>query len=181
MFQFDELDSLISGIQFIEAHNSRELYYWQDPADDRAACKKTYDFSNPYPFILVNIGSGVSILSVRGPGQYERVCGTSLGGGTFLGLCCLLTKCNTFEEALELAANGDNKKVDKLGEMSLLSLTQSTYCLLHFSQGYLWRGLQQVRVVWRHRGQQLRTDEHRGEGQRGYQGGPRQGHAHDDH
>ena len=121
MFQFDELDSLISGIQFIEAHNSRELYYWQDPADDRAACKKTYDFSNPYPFILVNIGSGVSILSVRGPGQYERVCGTSLGGGTFLGLCCLLTKCNTFEEALELAANGDNKKVDKLGLFSTVA------------------------------------------------------------
>ena len=116
MFQFDELDSLISGIQFIEAHNSRELYYWEEPADDRAACKKTYDFSNPYPFILVNIGSGVSIMSVRGPGQYERVCGTSLGGGTFLGLCCLLTKCKTFEEALELAANGDNKKVDKLGQ-----------------------------------------------------------------
>ena len=116
MFQFDELDSLISGIQFIEAHNSKELYYWQNPEDDKAAVKKTYDFSNPYPFILVNIGSGVSILSVRAPGQYQRVCGTSLGGGTFLGLCCLLTKCTTFEEALELAAKGDNKKVDKLGE-----------------------------------------------------------------
>lgn len=38
----------------------------------------------------------------------------SLGGGTFLGLCCLLTGCKTFEEAIELAAGGDNKKVDKL-------------------------------------------------------------------
>ena len=36
------------------------------------------------------------------------------GGGTFLGLCCLLTGCNTFEEAMALAASGDNKKVDKL-------------------------------------------------------------------
>lgn len=38
----------------------------------------------------------------------------SIGGGTFLGLCCLLTGCTTFEEAIELAAGGDNTKVDKL-------------------------------------------------------------------
>lgn len=38
----------------------------------------------------------------------------SLGGGTFLGLCCLLTGCATFEEALSMAEEGDNTKVDKL-------------------------------------------------------------------
>jgi len=114
LHKFDELDSLIGGIQFIEHNNSKELYYWENPGDDQLACKKTYDFTNPYPFMLVNIGSGVSIMCVKGPGQYMRVSGTSLGGGTFLGLTCLLTKCKTFEEALELAANGDNKKVDKL-------------------------------------------------------------------
>lgn len=38
----------------------------------------------------------------------------SLGGGTFLGLCCLLTGCETFEEALEMAAKGDSTNVDKL-------------------------------------------------------------------
>ncbi len=42
------------------------------------------------------------------------MCGTSLGGGTFLGLCSLLTNCRTFEEALDLASRGDNRKVDKL-------------------------------------------------------------------
>lgn len=31
-----------------------------------------------------------------------------------MGLCSLLTGCNTFEEAIEMAANGDNTKVDKL-------------------------------------------------------------------
>lgn len=60
--------------------------------------KSRFDFSKPYPFILVNIGSGVSVLAVRGPADYKRISGTSLGGGTFLGLCCLLTGCNTFEE-----------------------------------------------------------------------------------
>lgn len=38
----------------------------------------------------------------------------SLGGGTFLGLCCLLTGCETFEEALEMATKGDSTNVDKL-------------------------------------------------------------------
>lgn len=38
----------------------------------------------------------------------------SLGGGTFFGLCCLLTGCTTFEEALEMASRGDSTKVDKL-------------------------------------------------------------------
>jgi type II pantothenate kinase len=37
-----------------------------------------------------------------------------LGGGTFLGLSCLLTGCETFEEAIELASQGDSTCVDKL-------------------------------------------------------------------
>ena len=34
----------------------------------------------------LHVCSGVSILAVRGPENYTRVSGTSLGGGTFLGL-----------------------------------------------------------------------------------------------
>lgn len=44
----------------------------------------------------------------------QTFCVSSLGGGTFLGLCCLLTNCETFEEAVELASKGDNHKVDRL-------------------------------------------------------------------
>ena len=29
LHKFDELDSLVGGIEFIEAHNPKELYYWQ--------------------------------------------------------------------------------------------------------------------------------------------------------
>jgi len=114
LHKFDELDCLVGGVEYIEASNCRELYYWENPGNDELACKQQYDFKNPYPFLLVNIGSGVSMLAVRGPGDYARVSGTSLGGGTFLGLSCLLTQCATFEEALTLAARGDNKNVDKL-------------------------------------------------------------------
>ena len=56
----------------------------------------------------------MSILAVYGPGVYKRISGTSLGGGTFLGLCCLLTGCGSFEEAIELASRGDSTRVDKL-------------------------------------------------------------------
>merc|ERR1719348_129905 len=114
LHKFDELDSLVGGIQFVGMNHNKELYYWQDPGVDEIACKVSYNYSDIYPFLLVNIGSGVSILAVRGPGDYERVSGTSLGGGTFLGLCTLLTQCTSFEEALDLAARGDNKNVDKL-------------------------------------------------------------------
>jgi pantothenate kinase len=38
----------------------------------------------------------------------------SLGGGTFLGLCSLLTGCESFEEALEMASKGDSTQADKL-------------------------------------------------------------------
>ncbi|XP_017783372.1 PREDICTED: pantothenate kinase 3 isoform X4 [Nicrophorus vespilloides] len=112
--KFDEFDSLIKGMHYIEAQNSDECYYWANPTDETRCAKVNYDFSNPYPFLIVNIGSGVSVLSVNGPNNYKRVSGTSIGGGTFLGLCCLLTGCNSFEEAIELATGGDHTHVDKL-------------------------------------------------------------------
>lgn len=67
-----------------------------------------------YPYLLVNIGSGVSILKVDGPRSYQRVGGTSLGGGTLWGLLSLLTGARTFDEMLEQAGDGDNANVDML-------------------------------------------------------------------
>ncbi|XP_044005177.1 pantothenate kinase 3 isoform X3 [Aphidius gifuensis] len=112
--KFDELNALIRGMLYIETINPHECYYWSHPTQDDLCRKVPFDFSKPYPFLLVNIGSGVSILAVYGPDNYKRISGTSLGGGTFLGLCCLLTGCNSFEEAIELATEGDNTRVDKL-------------------------------------------------------------------
>ncbi|XP_057366721.2 pantothenate kinase 3-like [Daphnia carinata] len=109
----DELECLIGGLLYIEEINPTEVYYWENPIDESTCVKKTYNFKDPYPFLLVNIGSGVSILAVYGPNNFKRVTGTSLGGGTFLGLCCLLTGCQSYEEAIALAAAGDSTKVDK--------------------------------------------------------------------
>jgi len=67
-----------------------------------------------YPYLLVNIGSGVSMIKVSGPSQYTRVGGTSLGGGTLWGLLSLLTGARNFEEMLKLSDRGDNTAVDML-------------------------------------------------------------------
>ena len=56
-----------------------------------------------FPFVLVNIGSGVSIVHVKGPNEIERISGTALGGSTFFGLCRLLTKAQDFTSAIDLA------------------------------------------------------------------------------
>lgn len=50
--KYDEFDSLIRGMLFVEANNPKECYYWADPTDDDKCHKVTYDFSQPYPFIV---------------------------------------------------------------------------------------------------------------------------------
>ncbi|XP_061891008.1 pantothenate kinase 3-like [Entelurus aequoreus] len=115
--KLDELDCLIRGVLYIDAVVSSgpsECYYFENPAEPEGCVQRPYTLENPYPLLLVNIGSGVSILAVYSESDYKRVTGTSLGGGTFLGLCCLLTGCSTFEEALQMASQGESTRVDKL-------------------------------------------------------------------
>ncbi|UYV75768.1 PANK1 [Cordylochernes scorpioides] len=115
LHKFDELDSLIRGIDFTAVHHApqHECYYWENPMGPNGGVKVPFNFSHPYPYLVVNMGSGVSILAVHSPTSYIRVTGSSLGGATFLGLCCLLTGCETFEEAIKLAEAGDSTRVDK--------------------------------------------------------------------
>ncbi|KAG2463223.1 PANK1 kinase, partial [Polypterus senegalus] len=115
--KLDELDCLIQGLLYVDSvhfNGQPECYFFENPSDPQNCLKRPCCLDNPFPMLLVNIGSGVSILAVHSKDNYKRVTGTSLGGGTFLGLCCLLTGCETFEEALEMAAKGDSTNVDKL-------------------------------------------------------------------
>lgn len=52
------------------------------------------------------------MIKVTAPGEYERVGGTMIGGGTLVGLASLLTGTKDFEEICELAEKGDQKNVD---------------------------------------------------------------------
>lgn len=112
LMKHDELNCVIRGIHYMDRILPNECYFYRKPMEDCAE-KVNFDLRDPYPYLVVNIGSGVSILAVHSQNNYKRVGGTSLGGGTFLGLCCLLTGCETFEEAIEMAAKGDSNNVDK--------------------------------------------------------------------
>ncbi|KAH7037128.1 fumble-domain-containing protein [Microdochium trichocladiopsis] len=106
----EEMECLIIGLDFFITEIPREVFTYSETDPMHFAEPD----ENIYPYMLVNIGSGVSILKVSGPRTYERVGGTSLGGGTLWGLLSLLTGAENFDEMLDMAAHGDNTKVDML-------------------------------------------------------------------
>lgn len=112
----DELQCLLWGINFLLQHVRNECYYLENPKSPLTSQTISYEgsYGSVFPYLLVNIGSGVSILKVDSNDSFQRVSGTIMGGGTFWGLCRMLTKCQTFEEALQLATVGDAKKVNML-------------------------------------------------------------------
>ena len=75
--KYDELECLIHGIHFINSNCVNECYYWNNLYCLEKAEKVPYDFDNdPYPYLVVNIGSGVSILSVESADKFSRISGT---------------------------------------------------------------------------------------------------------
>nr|XP_023651784.1 pantothenate kinase 3-like isoform X2 [Paramormyrops kingsleyae] len=82
LLKLDELDCLIRGVLYIDSVNSSgpsECYYFENPTDPVHCIVKPYRLENPYPLLLVNIGSGVSILAVHSKDNFKRVTGTSFG------------------------------------------------------------------------------------------------------
>ncbi|CAG1985159.1 unnamed protein product [Fusarium graminearum] len=67
-----------------------------------------------HPYLLVNIGSGVSFFQVSENNQCQRISGSSFGGSALCGLLLLLTRARTYEDMLEQAEKGNNANVDKL-------------------------------------------------------------------
>lgn len=105
----------MTGLHYI-CQQPNECFTWTNlQPSGKGGDQKTIEFGpNLYPYIIVNIGSGVSIMSVQSEDDVKRIGGSSIGGGTFTGLCALLTGCTSFAEAISLAEKGDNTKVDKL-------------------------------------------------------------------
>ncbi|KAE8148110.1 fumble-domain-containing protein [Aspergillus avenaceus] len=106
----DEMECLITGLDFFITEIPNEVFTYSE-TDPMQFAEARPDV---YPYLLVNIGSGVSMIKVSGPRQYQRVGGTHLGGGTFWGIMSLLTGARTFDDMLAMADNGDNSGVDML-------------------------------------------------------------------
>ncbi|KAG2707573.1 hypothetical protein I3760_05G153400 [Carya illinoinensis] len=106
----DEMDCLVAGANFLLKGIHQEAFTYMDGQKEFVQI----DHNDLYPYLLVNIGSGVSMLKVDGDGKFERVSGTNVGGGTFWGLGRLLTNSKSFDELLELSHKGNNRVIDML-------------------------------------------------------------------
>lgn len=106
----DEMDCLVAGANFLLKTVHHEAFMYTDGRKEFVQI----DPDDLFPYLLVNIGSGVSMIKVDGDGKFERVSGTNVGGGTFWGLGKLLTKCKSFDELLELSHRGNNRVIDML-------------------------------------------------------------------
>lgn len=106
----DEMDCLVTGANFLLKAVRHEAFTYMNGQKEYVQI----DQKDLYPYLLVNIGSGVSMIKVESDSKFERVSGTSVGGGTFLGLGKLLTKCRSFDDLLELSHQGNNREIDML-------------------------------------------------------------------
>ncbi|VAI84066.1 unnamed protein product [Triticum turgidum subsp. durum] len=106
--KLDEMDSVVSGANFLLQNVPGAAF------THMSGKRNSIDISpdNLFPYLLVNIGSGVSILKVTGNRKFERVTGTHIGGGTMFGLAKLLTGCKSYDEFLQLSQKGDNFVLD---------------------------------------------------------------------
>jgi pantothenate kinase len=121
--QKDELHTVVRGLQFVVNELDDAVYTLHNVKFSSSGSEKLSVERVPvslrsgvFPFVLCNIGSGVSIVQVNGskPDQIKRIDGTALGGSTFFGLCRLLTQAKDFSESLDLADEGDGSKVNLL-------------------------------------------------------------------
>eukprot|EP00090_Calanus_glacialis_P034823 TRINITY_DN5891_c0_g1_i1.p1 TRINITY_DN5891_c0_g1~~TRINITY_DN5891_c0_g1_i1.p1 ORF type:complete len:780 (-),score=227.21 TRINITY_DN5891_c0_g1_i1:391-2730(-) len=109
----DEMMCMIRGCNFLLRNISDEAFIYQKK-DDPAYTFQPLNPQEMFPYLLVMIGSGVSVLKVESEDKYSRIGGTATGGGTFWGLGKLLTSAKDFDDLLSLAEQGDHRKVDML-------------------------------------------------------------------
>ena len=74
----DELDTLIKGLSYLSKLNPNECFYYEEPQNHANPTKHPFTLDKKNPFILVNIGSGVSIMHVDSEKNYRRITGTRL-------------------------------------------------------------------------------------------------------
>jgi len=116
--KYDEFKSLLAGLNALLKYAPNESYHYK--IDGTTISEKptpdVYDADKKsiFPYLLVNVGSGVSVLHVKDEHTFERVSGSGIGGATFSGLVRALTNINSFDEALQASRIGDSANVNML-------------------------------------------------------------------
>ena len=104
----DEMDALVYGIRYFISSADTYIYHQNTDTKQFEAMDKAKDA------IVVNFGTGVSIVQLKAEGGYNRVGGSSVGGGTLWGLCKLMMECPEFDELLNMCLEGNHNNVDML-------------------------------------------------------------------
>eukprot|EP00834_Sanchytrium_tribonematis_P005219 NODE_302_length_10333_cov_0.506840.p1 type:complete len:741 gc:universal NODE_302_length_10333_cov_0.506840:4909-7131(+) len=116
--KFDEMDCTVKGMNFLLHEIPYEVFAF-DVKNEKQPIKYI-NFAKPkYPYLLVNIGSGVSIIKVKSETEFDRISGSSVGGATFWGLTSLFASYSNvskfdFDDILDLTKKGQNHNVDLL-------------------------------------------------------------------
>uniref|UniRef100_A0A8C6S8T3 Pantothenate kinase 4 (inactive) n=1 Tax=Neogobius melanostomus TaxID=47308 RepID=A0A8C6S8T3_9GOBI len=108
----DEMLCLIRGCNFVLRNIPNEAFVFANHPDSEFMFPKTCP--DIFPYLLVNVGSGSSILKVESEDTFELLGGSLINGRTFWGLGKLLTQAKSFDELLQLASKGQCKNVDLL-------------------------------------------------------------------
>ena len=108
VIMMDEMDALVFGIRYFIS--CEDTYYYHENTDT----KHFESMDKDKDALIVNFGTGVSIVQLKATGVYQRVGGSSVGGGTFWGLCKLMMECPEFDELLNMCLQGNHNNVDML-------------------------------------------------------------------
>lgn len=108
-----EMQSVVEGLRFVLQYQEAfsDSIFEMNPEGDETVTIPA-DEIDTEEFLLVNIGSGISVLKVT-PDSFTRVGGSACGGATYVGLLRLLCD-TTFQEGLRLAEKGNGEAIDTL-------------------------------------------------------------------
>ncbi len=97
----DEMKCLIKGCNFLIKNVPNEVFTidHKDFKSSGHEFKSRKNNDSLFPYLLINIGSGVSILKVESEEVFQRIGGSCLGGATLWGLGSLLTNANVIKLA----------------------------------------------------------------------------------
>eukprot|EP00127_Corallochytrium_limacisporum_P006488 Clim_evm19s229 gene=Clim_evmTU19s229 len=111
----DELGSVVLGINYL-LRNNPEAFLMANPEtgefDQKPFMTAKETTSGVFPYLVMIVGSGLSVLRVDDEKTFERVTGSCIGGGTAWGMAKLITGADSFNQALQMSAKGDHKNVD---------------------------------------------------------------------
>ena len=105
--KIDEMQALHRGFKYVIKHVPQPAFTYRE--SEGAAPVTDLEC----PCLLVNCGTGVSILKIEEE-KMERVTGTCLGGGSLLGLASALLGVRSYEEIMQLCEVGNAANVDIL-------------------------------------------------------------------